>query len=277
MKHVVLAALVMAMAVPAIAEDAPPPPHNPDSAAVTPSPTPGDTAHDTHNAVGPPPTAVAPGGEITTATKTKPAAKTAAKKTTPIKDKAVQMIDTQIAAAKVNKASSSWRTSLPKPKVATFDPAHTYWCHMRTTKGAITIKFMPDVAPMHVTNFIYLTRLGFYDGLSFHRVITNFMAQGGDPIGNGSGSPGYEFGSEFSPNVKHDKPGRLSMANAGQGTDGSQFFLTFVPTPWLDGKHTIFGEVTEGMDVLKKLEAAGSQSGKTSEPLRMEKVTIEVK
>ena len=148
---------------------------------------------------------------------------------------------------------------------------------MVTNQGAILIKFMPDVAPMHVTSFIYLTKLGFYDGLPFHRVITGFMAQGGDPLGNGSGGPGYEFDSEFKPDVKHDKPGRLSMANAGPGTDGSQFFLTFVPTPWLDGKHTIFGEVTEGMDVLKKLEAAGSQSGKTSESLRMEKVTIEVK
>ena len=85
------------------------------------------------------------------------------------------------------------------------------------------------------------------------------MAQGGDPLGNGGGGPGYEFGSEFSPKVRHDTPGLLSMANAGQGTDGSQFFLTFVPTPWLDDKHTIFGKVTEGMDTLKKLEAAGSQ------------------
>jgi cyclophilin family peptidyl-prolyl cis-trans isomerase len=130
---------------------------------------------------------------------------------------------------------------------------------------------------MHVTNFIYLSRLGFYDGLSFHRVITNFMAQGGDPLGTGGGGPGYQFGSEFDKNTRHDAGGKLSMANAGEGTDGSQFFLTFVPTPWLDGKHTLFGEVVEGMDVLKKLEAAGSQSGKTSEPLKMEKVTIEVK
>jgi cyclophilin family peptidyl-prolyl cis-trans isomerase len=130
---------------------------------------------------------------------------------------------------------------------------------------------------MHVTNFIYLSRLGFYDGLSFHRVISGFMAQGGCPLGTGTGGPGYQFGGEFSPAVKHEKGGLLSMANAGPGTDGSQFFLTFVPTPWLDGKHTIFGEIVEGMDVMKKLEAAGSQSGRTSEPLKMEKVTIEVK
>jgi cyclophilin family peptidyl-prolyl cis-trans isomerase len=129
---------------------------------------------------------------------------------------------------------------------------------------------------MHVTNFIYLARLGFYDGLKFHRVITGFMAQGGCPLGNGSGNPGYGFGGEFSPGVKHDTPGLLSMANAGPGTDGSQFFLTFVPTPWLDGKHTIFGRVTEGLEVLKALEAAGSRSGAPGKPMAMKKVTVEV-
>jgi cyclophilin family peptidyl-prolyl cis-trans isomerase len=213
----------------------------------------------------------------TSATTTKTATKKAASPSTTAKDKAVLQIDKQIADSKIDKNQSGWRTSLPKPTPATFDPAHTYFARMVTSKGTILIQFMPKVAPMHVTNFIYLTRLGFYDGLSFHRVITNFMAQGGCPLGTGTGSPGYGFGGEFSPTVKHDKAGRLSMANAGPGTDGSQFFLTFVPTPWLDGKHTIFGEVVEGMDVLKKLEAAGSESGKPSEPLKMEKVTIEVK
>jgi cyclophilin family peptidyl-prolyl cis-trans isomerase len=147
---------------------------------------------------------------------------------------------------------------------------------MNTNKGAVKIELLPDVAPMHVTNFIYLTRIGFYDGLSFHRVITNFMAQGGCPLGTGTGGPGYKFDGEFSGTVKHDKGGMLSMANAGPGTDGSQFFLTFVATPWLDGKHTIFGKVVEGMDTLKKLEASGSDSGKTSEPLKIDSVTIQV-
>jgi len=147
---------------------------------------------------------------------------------------------------------------------------------LTTNKGTIKVRLLPDVAPMHVSSTIYLTRLGFYDGLPFHRVITGFMAQGGDPLGNGTGGPGYEYDGEFSPSVKHDKPGMLSMANRGPGTDGSQFFLTFVPTPWLDGKHSIFGEVTDGMDVLKKLEAAGSQSGRTSEPLSITKAEIAV-
>ena len=194
-----------------------------------------------------------------------------------VEDKAMMNIEKQIEAAKVDKSKSGWRTSLPKPEVATFDEAHEYFAHIETNKGPVTIKFLPSVAPMHVTSFIYLSKLGFYDGLAFHRVIPGFMAQGGCPLGTGTGGPGYKFGGEFDPNVKHDKGGLLSMANAGPGTDGSQFFLTFVATPWLDGKHTIFGEVTEGMDTLKKLEAVGSRSGTTSEPLKMDKVTIEVK
>jgi len=192
------------------------------------------------------------------------------------KDKAIMSIDAQI--AKVDKSKPNWKTTLPKPAVATFDPAKTYYVHMGTSKGPITIKFLPKIAPMHVTNFIYLTRLGFYDGLSFHRVIPGFMAQGGDPIGNGTGGPGYQFGSEFDANVKHDGPGKLSMANAGEGTDGSQFFLTFVATPWLNGKHTLFGEVVEGMETLKALEKSGSPgAGTPTEPLKMTKLTIEVK
>jgi len=129
---------------------------------------------------------------------------------------------------------------------------------------------------MHVSSTIYLTRLGFYDDLKFHRVITQFMAQGGCPLGSGTGGPGYQYDGEYNPSVKHDKPGLLSMANAGPGTDGSQFFLTFVATPWLDGKHTIFGEVVEGMDVVTQLEAGGSEGGQTTTPLQINKATIRI-
>jgi cyclophilin family peptidyl-prolyl cis-trans isomerase len=195
----------------------------------------------------------------------------------PVNDVAMQLIEEQITKAKIDKQASGWRNNLPMPSAVAFDTSHTYFARMDTNKGPILIQFLPQVAPMHVTNFIYLTKLGFYDGLSFHRVITGFMAQGGDPNGDGRGGPGYGFGGEFSPSVKHDTGGMLSMANAGPGTDGSQFFLTFVPTPWLDGKHTIFGRVVEGMETLKALEASGSQSGATSEPLRMNTVTIEVR
>jgi cyclophilin family peptidyl-prolyl cis-trans isomerase len=192
------------------------------------------------------------------------------------KDKALSQIDQSVANAKVDKSNARWRTSVPKPTPASFEPGKTYFVRMETNKGPIKIKMLPDVAPMHVTNFLYLTRLGFYDGLSFHRVIPGFMAQGGCPLGTGTGDPGYRFDGEIGPKNKHEKGGLLSMANAGPGTDGSQFFLTFVPTPWLDKNHTIFGEVVEGMDTLKKLEAAGTQGGKTTEPLKMEKVTVEV-
>ena len=196
--------------------------------------------------------------------------------TTKKEDAALMQIDEMVQKAAVDKSNASWRTKLPKPTVATFDAKHTYFANMQTSKGAIKIKFMPDVAPMHVTSFIYLTRMGFYDGLKFHRVIPGFMAQGGCPLGTGTGGPGYQFAGEFKPEVKHDRGALLSMANAGPGTDGSQFFLTFVATPWLDGKHTIFGEIVEGKDVLKAIEAKGTPGGAPTEPLSIEKVTIEV-
>jgi cyclophilin family peptidyl-prolyl cis-trans isomerase len=189
----------------------------------------------------------------------------------------LNQIEDQIAKAGIDTSKSDWRTKLPEPTVVEFPAGKTYVASMTTNKGPIEIRLMPEVAPMHVTSFIYLTSMGFYDGLAFHRVIPGFMAQGGCPLGTGTGGPGYEYSGEFKPGVKHDKGGLLSMANAGPGTDGSQFFLTFVPTPWLDGKHTIYGEVTSGMETLKALEALGSPGGRTSEPLKIEKVTIEVK
>jgi len=192
-------------------------------------------------------------------------------------DTALQQIEEQVAKVTVDTSASDWKTKLPKPTLVTFPEGKQYFASMTTNKGPVEIRLMPEVAPMHVTSFIYLTKLGFYDGLSFHRVIPGFMAQGGCPLGTGTGGPGYKFDGEFKPDVKHDKGGLLSMANAGPGTDGSQFFLTFKPTPWLDGKHTIYGEVTGGMETLKALEAVGSQSGRTSEPLKIEKVEIEVR
>jgi peptidyl-prolyl cis-trans isomerase B (cyclophilin B) len=172
---------------------------------------------------------------------------------------------------------NEWKMNLTKPELMQFDPAKEYFWVLETNKGAIRIKLMPAVAPMHVTSTMFLTEKGFYDGTIFHRVIPDFMAQGGDPTGTGTGGPGYKYAGEFNAKVKHDRPYLLSMANAGPNTDGSQFFLTFVPTPWLDGKHTIFGEVVEGKDVVKKLEAAGSPSGRTKEELKIVKARIEEK
>ena len=180
-------------------------------------------------------------------------------------------------AAKKMGEENAWKLKLKKPELMTFDSNKDYFWILQTNKGTLRIKLMPDVAPMHVTSTIFLTKKGFYDNLTFHRVIPGFMAQGGCPLGTGRAGPGYQYDGEFSPDVKHDRPYLLSMANAGPGTDGSQFFLTFKATPWLDGKHTIFGEVVEAKDVMKKLEAAGTGSGKPKEKLIIIKADIETK
>jgi peptidyl-prolyl cis-trans isomerase B (cyclophilin B) len=119
---------------------------------------------------------------------------------------------------------------------------------IETSKGTIRINLLPDKAPVTVANFVNLARRGYYDGLNFHRVIADFMIQGGCPQGSGRGGPGYTFEDEFDPGLRHSSPGKLSMANAGPGTNGSQFFITHVPTPWLDDAHTIFGEVESDAD-----------------------------
>ncbi|MGN2252354.1 peptidylprolyl isomerase [Frateuria sp. GZRe12] len=117
-----------------------------------------------------------------------------------------------------------------------------------TNRGPIHLRLHEDKAPVTVANFVNLARRGYYDGLSFHRVINDFMIQGGCPLGTGTGGPGYKFEDEFHSSLRHDKPGVLSMANAGPRTNGSQFFITHGPTPWLDGKHSVFGEVVGGDD-----------------------------
>ncbi len=122
-----------------------------------------------------------------------------------------------------------------------------------TNRGTIRIQLHADKAPRTVANFEKLIGKGFYNGLKFHRVIANFMIQGGCPLGTGTGGPGYDFADEFHPDLKHDGPGVLSMANAGPNTNGSQFFITHVATPWLDGKHSVFGRVIEGQDVVNKI------------------------
>lgn len=121
---------------------------------------------------------------------------------------------------------------------------------VKTDKGDIEGVLYPAKAPVTVANFLNLAKRGYYNGLNFHRVIPDFMIQGGCPQGTGSGGPGYRFEDECRPDLKHDKPGIFSMANAGPGTNGSQFFITHGPTPWLDGKHTVFGHVTKGQDIV---------------------------
>ena len=154
------------------------------------------------------------------------------------------------------------------------------YAKFNTSKGSILVNLEFEKTPGTVGNFVALAEgnlensakpqgTPYYDGLKFHRVIPDFMIQGGCPQGTGTGNPGYKFDDEIHPDLKHDGPGVLSMANAGPGTNGSQFFITHIATDWLDGKHCVFGNVTKGMDVVKKIESFGSQSGQTSK-----KVTI---
>src|SRR5690348_2422926 len=140
------------------------------------------------------------------------------------------------------------------PPSLTIDPAKKYSATLETSRGDFTVDLFAQQAPVTVNNFIFLARDGFYDGTTFHRVIKGFMAQGGDPTGTGTGGPGYQWNDEPSAlALKHDGPGVLSMANAGRNTNGSQFFITFVPTPHLNGKHAVFGRVSSGMDVVNSI------------------------
>ncbi len=146
---------------------------------------------------------------------------------------------------------------------------------IETNHGTITAEMFADVAPKTTANFIKLAKEGYYDGVIFHRVIKDFMLQGGDPTGTGRGGPGYTIPDEFAPGLKHDRKGLFSMANAGPNTGGSQFFITLVPTGWLDGKHAIFGEVTGGMDVVDAIGQTPTGPGdKPLEDVVMTTVTV---
>jgi cyclophilin family peptidyl-prolyl cis-trans isomerase len=166
--------------------------------------------------------------------------------------------------------AKQWTT----PPAMQIDPKKQYKAHMETDKGTMVIELFADKTPMTVNNFVFLAREGFYDGVIFHRVIDNFMVQGGDPTGTGRGGPGYKFGDEFNASLKHDKQGILSMANAGPGTNGSQFFITHGPTPHLNGKHTVFVQVVVGLDVLMSIPAR--DPGNVNAPaVKIIRVTIE--
>ncbi|HQE93062.1 MAG TPA: peptidylprolyl isomerase [Anaerolineae bacterium] len=149
------------------------------------------------------------------------------------------------------------------PPPMTIDPAKTYIATIETEKGNIVVQLYADKAPTTVNNFVFLARQGFYDNTTFHRVMADFMAQAGDPTGSGSGGPGYQFADEFDDSLKFDGPGVMAMANAGANTNGSQFFITFVETPWLNGKHTIFGKVIEGLDILPSISLRDPQTATT--------------
>ena len=145
------------------------------------------------------------------------------------------------------------------PPSGALDSSKQYSATFKTEKGEFTVALFADRAPLTVENFVNLARAGFYDGTTFHRVIPGFMAQGGDPTGTGTGGPGYDFGDEFHPELRHDGAGVLSMANAGPGTNGSQFFITYGATPHLNDRHSVFGKVTDGMDVVLALKERDPQ------------------
>jgi peptidyl-prolyl cis-trans isomerase B (cyclophilin B) len=164
----------------------------------------------------------------------------------------------------VSQMSGSQRRWNGPPEMQ-IDPEKAYVARMETERGTIVLELYPEHAPKTVNNFVFLAREGFYDGLTFHRVIANFMIQGGDPTGTGAGGPGYKFEDEVKSNPLKHGTGVISMANAGPNTNGSQFFITHGPQPHLDGKHTVFGRVVEGQAVVNAIQQGD----------RMTKVTIE--
>ncbi len=144
-----------------------------------------------------------------------------------------------------------------------------------TSMGTVTLELYEDKAPRTVENFVKLAKDGFYDGLIFHRVIKDFMIQGGCPKGTGTGGPGYQFEDEFHDALRHDEPGMLSMANAGPNTNGSQFFITLAATPWLDGKHAIFGKIVGGMDVVEAIGQVETGAGdRPAQDVTLSRVTV---
>ena len=166
--------------------------------------------------------------------------------------------------------SKQWST----PPAMQIDSKKKYKAQMETSNGVMVIELFADKTPKTVNSFVFLAREGYYEDVIFHRVIDNFMVQGGDPTGTGMGGPGYQFDDEFHPSLKHDKQGILSMANAGPGTNGSQFFITHLPTPHLDNRHAVFGQVVEGEDVLMSISPRDPNNA-SAPAVKIIRVTIE--
>lgn len=174
------------------------------------------------------------------------------------------------AAADDSSAALQWSA----PPAMEIDPSKSYEAIFKTERGDFTVRLFPDQAPMTVNNFVFLARQGYYDNTTFHRVLPGFMAQGGDPTGTGGGGPGYMFEDEFDPNLRFDRAGLLAMANRGPNTNGGQFFITYAPTPHLNGLHTIFGEVVEGVEVLGSLTPRDPQTNPGDQGDRLVSVEI---
>jgi cyclophilin family peptidyl-prolyl cis-trans isomerase len=171
----------------------------------------------------------------------------------------------------------AWKTRVPQPPVVKFDRSRHYFWYLHTSEGVLKIELKPEWAPRRVAATIYLTKLGFYDGLKFHRIVPKFMAQGGDPLGTGAGSPGFRpYASEIHRKANHSKRGVVAMANSGPRSEGSQFYIAFDKADHLDGKHTIFGQVVGGLGTLRGLEMYGSESGKPRKVVLINRAEVRV-
>jgi cyclophilin family peptidyl-prolyl cis-trans isomerase len=190
-------------------------------------------------------------------------------------------IDDYVANMGIAIDEENWRMMLPAPPLIEFEASKKYYWLLETSLGSLRFELYPDLAPNHVINTIYLSRLGFFDGLRFHRIVSGMIAQSGSSSGGKGGTPGYTFPGEFSkdPRQRHSKSGKLSMANGGPGTDGSEFFITFKKLRKLDGKHTVFGELVESdesLKVMKALSRAGGARGKPKKKIDIVSARLEV-
>jgi peptidylprolyl isomerase len=175
-------------------------------------------------------------------------------------------------------APAGSKKSYSAPPPMSIDPKKTYTATITTPRGDFVVKLRPDLAPQTVNSFVFLSKEGFYNGVTWHRVLPNFMAQGGDPTGTGTGGPGYTVPDEFTTKVKFDKPGILAMANTGQpNSGGSQFFVTTAPADYLDGKYTIFGEVEKGQDIVNGIPLRDPEQNPTTPGEQIVKITIDEK
>ena len=182
------------------------------------------------------------------------------------------------APAAAQAAPAGQQKSYSAPPPMTIDPKKSYTATFTTPRGDFVVKLRPDLAPQTVNSFVFLARDGFFNGVTWHRVLENFMAQGGDPTGTGTGGPGYTVPDEFTDKVKFDKPGIMAMANTGQpNSGGSQFFVTTAPADYLDGKYTIFGEVTQGQDIVNAIPLRDPEQNPTTPGEQIVKITIDEK
>lgn len=188
----------------------------------------------------------------------------------------IALIDAFILEHPIDKSDPEWKTRVPRPPYVQFDPTRKYYWFLTTNAGMMKIEFKPEWSPNHVSTAIYLSRIGFYDGLTFHRIIPGFMAQGGDPLGTGTGGPGFRLAGEFHKKATHDERGIVSAANKGPHSDGSQFFITFKKAENLDGKHTVYGMLVEGAGTLRTLEGVGTKEGKPTEIVTIRRAEVMV-